>query len=134
MVCEYGMSVKLGTLALGHRHQNPFLGRDYTEDRNYSEDVARQIDEEVKNIVDRCHQRATDLLVSHREKLDTLVQALFEHETLNREQFLAVLAGEKLAPKLNPTGSSTPTPSSDAVTKTAKQTSIVPPRLEPGPA
>ncbi len=134
MVCEFGMSSKLGTLALGHRHQNPFLGRDYTEDRNYSEDVARQIDEEVKNIVDRCHQRTTDLLSTHREKLDTLVQALFEHETLNREEFLAVLAGEKLPPKLKVTDAPVFSSNPEPVQKPAKQTSIAPSRLEPGPA
>ena len=134
MVCEFGMSEKLGTLALGHRQHNPFLGRDYQEDRNYSEDVARQIDEEVKSIVDRCHQRATDLLTTHREKLDTLVQALFERETLNREEFLMVLAGErlpevKLAPEPPPVTTAT-----DPAPKPSKQTSIAPPRLEPGPA
>jgi cell division protease FtsH len=133
MVCEFGMSSKLGTLALGHRNRNPFLGRDFTEDRNYSEDVARQIDEEVKNIVDRCHQRATELLQTHRDKLDMIVQALFEYETLTRDEFLMVLAGEKLPPKIQktvPPVASNPEP----IQKTSKQPSIAPPRLEPGPA
>src|SRR5437868_10423780 len=70
MVCEYGMSEKLGTLALGRRSHNPFLGRDFSDERNYSEDIARQIDEEVRAIVDRCHQRATETLIMHRDQLD----------------------------------------------------------------
>lgn len=96
MVCEYGMSAKLGTLALGRRSHNPFLGRDFSDERNYSEDIARQIDEEVRLIVDRCHQRATETLIQYRDKLDAVVQALLEHETLNREEFLTVMAGNKL--------------------------------------
>ncbi|HWD39485.1 MAG TPA: ATP-dependent zinc metalloprotease FtsH [Fimbriimonas sp.] len=134
MVCEYGMSEKLGTLALGHRHHNPFLGRDYTEDRNYSEDVASQIDDEIRAIVDRCHQRATDLLTTHRTKLDAVVTALLERETLARDEFLKVMAGEELPEK--PSGESgTPAPSStEPVQKSSKPAAIVPPRLEPGPA
>jgi cell division protease FtsH len=97
MVCDYGMSEKLGTLALGRRSNNPFLGRDYTEDqRNYSEEVAKMIDEEVRKIVDSCHARAEDILTTHRDKLDALVQALLERETLDREEFLAVLHGRPL--------------------------------------
>ncbi|RYG23509.1 ATP-dependent zinc metalloprotease FtsH, partial [bacterium] len=115
MVCEYGMSEKLGTLALGRRHSNPFLGRDYSEDRNYSEDVARQIDDEVRAIVDRCHQRATDLLTTHREKLDAVVRALLEFETLTRDEFLAVMAGEGMPPRVkNDGGSDEPTPNAPA--------------------
>ena len=110
MVCEYGMSEKLGTLALGRRHSNPFLGRDYGEDRNYSEDVARQIDDEVRAIVDRCHQRATDLLNTHREKLDNVVRALLEVETLTRDEFLAVMAGGPAPLRPATDGNDRPTP------------------------
>ncbi|MBN9501843.1 MAG: cell division protein FtsH [Armatimonadetes bacterium 55-13] len=96
MVCEYGMSEKLGTLALGRRSHNPFLGRDYHDERNYSEDVAKMIDEEVREIVDRCHRRATDILLEHRHQLDAVVHALLERETLTREEFLAVMEGKPL--------------------------------------
>jgi cell division protease FtsH len=130
MVCEYGMSEKLGTLALGNRHHNPFLGRDYAEDRNYSEDVARQIDEEVRAIVDRCHQRATDLLSTYRVKLDAVVVALLERETLSREEFLAVLAGETLPP-LKLSDDSSPNETTLQPNKQTKQ-SMPPTRLEPG--
>ncbi|MDX2065432.1 MAG: ATP-dependent zinc metalloprotease FtsH, partial [Fimbriimonadaceae bacterium] len=90
MVCQFGMSDKLGTLAIGRRHVNPFLGRDYNEDRNYSEEVAKQIDEEVRKIVDESHGRAREILTTHRAKMDRLVAALLERETLGREEFLAV--------------------------------------------
>jgi cell division protease FtsH len=108
MVCEYGMSEKLGTLALGRRSHNPFLGRDYNDERNYSEEVARMIDEEVRSIVDRAHTRAMDLLNSNREKLDAVVAALLERETLTREQFLKVLNGEELEPYVAAAPDNTP--------------------------
>lgn len=137
MVCEYGMSERLGTLALGRRSHNPFLGRDLGDERNYSEEIAKLIDEEVRAIVDRCHQRATDLLTTHRHQLDAVVQALLERETLTREEFLAVMAGEALpalqAPAPTDPGTGTPEETSKAAEKTARP-QITPPRLEPGPA
>ena len=134
MVCEYGMSEKLGTLALGRRHSNPFLGRDYGEDRNYSEDVARQIDDEVRAIVDRCHIRATELLTTHREKLDNVVRALLEVETLTRDEFLAVMAGEPAPIRVAPESDDKPTPNAPVVEEKKPKGAIAPPRLEPGTA
>ncbi len=100
MVCEFGMSERLGALQLGNRSRNPFLGRDYySEDRDYSEEVAQIIDEEVRRIVESAHKRAKDLLLSHREQLDSLVVALLDRETLDREEFLAVLEGRELPPR-----------------------------------
>jgi cell division protease FtsH len=134
MVCEYGMSERLGTLALGRRSHNPFLGRDYNDERNYSEEVAKMIDEEVRAIVDRCHQRAIDMLSTHREKLDSVVQALLERETLSREDFLAVMAGETLPPMPLKTDSE-PEPVKEAKeSEKPTKAQIQPPRLEPGPA
>ncbi len=134
MVCEYGMSDRLGTLALGRRSHNPFLGRDYNDERNYSEEVAKMIDEEVRAIVDRCHQRATELLSTHREKLDSVVAALLERETLTREDFLTVMAGDQLEPM--PLVSEAPNEGAREMKETEKQpkAQIPPPRLEPGPA
>jgi cell division protease FtsH len=91
MVCRYGMSEKLGTLALGRQHANPFLGRDYMEDRDYSEEVARLIDQEVKDIVESCYRRATEMLITNREKLDAVVEVLLEKETIDRQEFLRVM-------------------------------------------
>ncbi|MFW5697254.1 MAG: ATP-dependent metallopeptidase FtsH/Yme1/Tma family protein, partial [Fimbriimonadaceae bacterium] len=99
MVTEYGMSEKLGTLAIGRKNSSPFLGRDYYEEqRNYSEEVAKLVDEEVHDIVQRCRQRAEDLIAANREKLDRVVEVLLERETINREEFLKILAGEELEP------------------------------------
>jgi cell division protease FtsH len=137
MVCEYGMSERLGTLALGRRAHNPFLGRDYYDERNYSEDVAKMIDEEVRNIVDRCHQRAAELLTQHRDKLDAIVQALLERETLNREEFLSIIEGRELPPMAIAQGpESSNTPDAPAATSTSEKpkTQLPPPRFEPGPA
>ncbi len=135
MVCEYGMSEKLGTLALGRRAHNPFLGRDYNDERNYSEDVARQIDEEVRDIVDKSHRRATDILTEHREQLDAVVQALLERETLNREEFLMVMAGTPLPEIEIPTKHHDDgEEAEDKEMEKSRKTSIAPPRFEPGPA
>lgn len=133
MVCEYGMSDALGTLALGHRQGNPFLGRDYYEDRNYSQEVARQIDEEVHRMVDECHARATQMLQEHRKQLDDLTQALLERETLDRDEFLAVMRGETLAPVEDaPPAAVAPAPEPESESKDNPRGT--PPRLEPDPA
>jgi len=134
MVCEYGMSDKLGTLALGRRSHNPFLGRDYHDERNYSEDVAKQIDEEVRDIVEKCHRRATDILNSHREQLDAVVQALLERETLTREEFLAVLEGKPLPEYVAPKDDNNGEKAEDKETEKSRKASVAPPRFEPGPA
>lgn len=133
MVCDYGMSPKLGTLAIGRRSHNPFLGREYgMDERNYSEDVARMIDEEVRSIVDGCQSRARDILEQNRVKLDSVVQALLEHETLNREEFLAVMDGKPLPPRPKPTAPAV-LPEAESGAEAAELGTAVP-RLEPGTA
>lgn len=134
MVCEYGMSERLGTLALGRRSHNPFLGRDYNDERNYSEEVAKMIDEEVRGIVDRCHQRAIDLLSTHREKLDAVVQALLERETLSREDFLVVMAGDTLPPMPLKAEAAPEIAKDSRESEKSSKAQMPPPRLEPGPA
>ncbi len=137
MVTEYGMSEKLGTLALGNRSRNPFLGRSVQEDRNYSEDVARQIDEEVRAIVDTAYARAHQILTEHRDKMERVVSALIEHETLDREQFLAVMRGESLPPRTPPAGGDgevAATPENEVRESDAPNPTGNTPRLEPGTA
>lgn len=95
MVTEFGMSEKLGPLTFGRRHGSPFLGRDLMEDRNYSEQVAYEIDQEVRRIIEECYQRAKGILMQHRETVDKIVQVLLEREHLNREEFLALLHGDQ---------------------------------------
>lgn len=135
MVCDYGMSDKLGTMAIGRRSHNPFLGRDYSNDeRNYSEDVAKIIDEEIRHIVEKCHQRAQSILESHRDKLDAVVQALLDRETLDRDEFLTIMAGGTLAP-IEKNETENGPPASDSLDEV--KPSDLPganPTLNPGPA
>ena len=93
MVCDYGMSDRLGMVRLGRRHGNPFLGRDLMEDRDYSEEIARAIDEEVRSIIDQGYERARRILTENRAKMDEIAEILLEKETLTREEFLALLDG-----------------------------------------
>jgi cell division protease FtsH len=86
MVCEFGMSDRLGTLTYGKRERQVFLGRDLFEERNYSEQTAVLIDEEIRRIIDDCHGRARQELTTHRVQLDQLAGALLEKEVLDGEE------------------------------------------------
>ncbi len=83
MVCEYGMSEKLRNLSLGENHSEVFLGKDLMQIKNYSEDTAKIIDEEIKNIIDKAYNRALELLKNHEEILKELSKVLIEKETLD---------------------------------------------------
>ncbi len=133
MITKFGMSEKLGTLAIGRSKDNPFLGRDYYEERDYSEDVARQIDEEVRNLVDRCYQRATDIITTHRKQLDDIVTALLDRETLDREEFLAVMAGNELPAVKDTYDTPAPIDTIKDLEATPGQT-VISQKLEPGTA
>ncbi len=87
MVTEFGMSDKLGPLAFGKRDELIFLGREIGEQRNYSDDVAKQIDEEIRVIIDRAYERAMETLVAHRDRLEALAQKLIAEETVDAEAF-----------------------------------------------
>ncbi|MGO0121686.1 ATP-dependent zinc metalloprotease FtsH [Desulfothermobacter acidiphilus] len=97
MVMEYGMSDVLGPLTFGFKHDTPFLGRDLARDRNYSEEVASAIDREVRRIVESCHERAKNLLIENKEKLELVARALFEKETLEAEEFQALMEGKAVS-------------------------------------
>ena len=86
MVCEFGMSKNLGHLTFGRKHHQVFLGRDLTEDRNYSDDTALLIDKEVKSIVDDAYKHAKDLLTDNKGNLIKLADALLEKEVLDARQ------------------------------------------------
>ena len=86
MVCEFGMSRKLGHLTLGHRRDNIFLGRDIAEEKNYSDETARLIDSEIKSIIDEAYSRAMSLLSQHKEELKKVAEKLKEDEILDGEQ------------------------------------------------
>lgn len=86
IVCEYGMSEKLRNLSLGENHSEVFLGKDLMQIKNYSEDTAKVIDEEIKNIVDKAYNKALDLLKNHEEILRELSKILMEKETLESSE------------------------------------------------
>jgi cell division protease FtsH len=96
MVTEFGMSEKLGPLSLGKRHGPVFLGRDLIETRNYSEEIAYEIDKEVRRITDECYIRAREILTANREKLERVARALLERESLEGEEISKAMAGEPL--------------------------------------
>jgi len=93
MVTRYGMSDKLGPMTFGQKEELVFLGKEIGEQRDYSEAVAQEIDEEVRRIVHRAYERAKDVLTRHRESLDRIAQYLVEFETLDSDEFVAVFEG-----------------------------------------
>jgi cell division protease FtsH len=93
MVMEYGMSPALGPMTFGEREELVFLGRELAEHRNYGEDVARQIDQEVQRIITGAYEQAKRVLVEHRERLDALAEGLIRQETLEGAALDAILAG-----------------------------------------
>jgi cell division protease FtsH len=92
MVTRYGMSEKLGPIAFGEKEEMIFLGREISEQRNYSDEVARQIDEEVRNIVQVAVERTREILTKNRAVLDDMAAALIEYETLDTEQLAPLFA------------------------------------------
>ena len=99
MVTELGMSERLGLVKLGRKHEEIFLGRDISEDRDYSEEVAYAIDQEVKAIIDSCYAKAKEILTEKRELLDRIAAVLLDREVLDGKEFEALMNGEELPPK-----------------------------------
>ena len=93
MVMKYGMSERMGPLQIGNQEENPFLGRELTEQRDYSEEVAEALDSEVQRIVKEQHDRVRNILGIHRLRLDAVAAALLERETLEEEEFVEVFEG-----------------------------------------
>ncbi len=91
MVTEFGMSEKLGPMQYGSRQGQVFLGKDLSTEANYSDQVAYEIDEEMKRIVESCHERTRNILNENRDKLDTLANLLLEIETVDEEQIRVVM-------------------------------------------
>ncbi len=124
MVCEWGMSEKLGPLAFGKKEEMVFLGREISQHQDYSEQTSIEIDSEVKRIVMRNYERAKNLLSTHMENLKNLAEALLEHETLDGDQIDRVIRGDKLPPVKR---SSPPeSPSSNSTATSNKQDSAIP--------
>ncbi|MET7678930.1 ATP-dependent zinc metalloprotease FtsH [Streptomyces sp. NPDC005423] len=112
MVTQYGMTERLGAIKFGGDNTEPFLGREMSHPRDYSEEVAALVDEEVKKLIENAHNEAWEILVENRDVLDALVLQLLEKETLNKEQIAEVFAPIVKRPaRPSWTGSSRRTPS-----------------------
>jgi cell division protease FtsH len=143
MVTEFGMSDKLGPRAYGKREEMIFLGREIGEQRNYSDDVARMIDDEVRAIIDKAYVRATDVLTTYQDRLTQLAEALVAKETIEADEFAAMFA-DLPEPRNEPGGSPTPklaTPlgagrqtEGDVTEGAVEEHHPVTPRATPGPS
>jgi cell division protease FtsH len=138
MVTEYGMSEELGPLQYGKKHGPIFLARELAEERNYSEEVARIIDDEIRRIVEGSYEKAKEILESNRDRLEALAAALLEHETLDAAQVAEIVKTGRLA---QPVATGAAVTNEDrktaqeptVATEKAKQTGLCgPPVPEPG--
>ncbi len=94
MVMRFGMSDKLGPRVFGHDHGQPFLGREFSTEPDYSDEIAREIDDEIRRIVEAAHQRARDILTEHRQSLTDISEVLVKRETIEKEEFIGLLEGK----------------------------------------
>ena len=99
MICEYGMSEKLGAVTFGHRQDQVFLGRDIGRDKDYSEEVAAQIDSEIRQFIDEAYQGTVKLLQDNIDKLHLIAEALIERETLEGYEVQQLMENGKILPK-----------------------------------
>ena len=99
MVTQYGMTETLGAVKLGESNCEPFLGRDIGHQRDYSEDVAAKVDEEVKSFIAAAHQEAFDVLEENRDVLDALVLALLDRETLDKAEVAEIFTALRIRPE-----------------------------------
>jgi cell division protease FtsH len=110
MVTQYGMSDELGLRVYGEKQELVFLGREISEQRDYSDAVAEQIDAEVRQIIDSEYQRAYNLLLENRDKLNMISRKLLEIETLEANEFVALMEGKQVPPPKKTPGEPVPTP------------------------
>lgn len=96
MITRYGFSEKLGPIVYGHDNSEVFLGRDYSQGRNYSENVAAEIDGEIRELIDTSYENAKLILLNHRDQLDKVAHYLMEHEKIDGEDFYKLMNGESL--------------------------------------
>ena len=94
MIMKFGMSEKLGPRVLGRGHDQPFLGRDYGAEADYSEEIAREIDDEIRRVIEEAHELALAVLREHMDQLHRISGILIERETIDKDQFERLLAGE----------------------------------------
>jgi cell division protease FtsH len=126
MVCEWGMS-QLGPLTFGKKEEQIFLGREIAQHRDYSEDTAIKIDQEVRRIVDDGYKAAVDVLSGNRETLDKIARTLLEREVLDAHEIQMIIEGKELPSK-------PPVPREEEVQKVLKPEPGRQPSASPGPA
>jgi cell division protease FtsH len=133
MVTRYGMSERLGPMIYGQKEELVFLGREIGEQRDYSEAVAEEIDEEVRRIISEAYGRARKLLGQHRDKLELVAETLLEVETLDRQEFEALMGEAKARPE-GEEEESTPTPFKSKAADSTDENEDSPPSLNLPPA
>jgi cell division protease FtsH len=138
MVMRFGMSDKLGPRVFGHDHGQPFLGREFSSEPDYSDEIAREIDDEIRRIVESAHQEAKDILTEHRDSLEKISQILVKRETIEKEEFAALLEGgseeEVFGPDDVPGGPELPVPPAPADRQRDKPRPLPRPGLAGGAA
>jgi len=131
MVCQWGMSDKLGMIQYGDSNEYVFLGRDMARSKDYSEHTAQEIDDEVKHIIDDAFKRAREIIDANRDKLEIIANALLEHETLEGAQVEEIVrTGKFTAPPPAPPVS--PPTGAQAATPLPEVMKPSPPKIDPG--
>jgi cell division protease FtsH len=126
MVTELGMSDRLGLVKLGRKHEEIFLGRDISEDRDYSEEVAYAIDQEVKSIIDSCYAGAKAILTENRELLERVSRILLDRETLDGKEFDILIEGGELPEKNGKKDAEEPAPPAESAPEEPAEPKEVP--------
>ncbi len=135
MVTEWGMSDKIGMVNVSDHEEHMFLGRDLFKGREVSEQTAREIDEEVRRIIDQCYARAKDILTQKRDKLVALAEALLEYETLDASELTEIITTGKLTnPPRRGAGMGTAAPPAAPAAATAQPDVLPAPGIGPSPA
>jgi cell division protease FtsH len=135
MVTQYGMTEAIGAIKLGGGASEPFLGRDYRHQRDYSENIAGIVDREIRRLIENAHQEAFDILVANRKILDEMVIELLEKETLNKDEIAAIFKKVKLVTKRPAwTGSATRIPSEQPPVDVPERIVVEPPKEPKKPA
>jgi cell division protease FtsH len=129
MVTQWGMSERLGPRTFGNKQELVFLGREIGEQRNYSEKVAEEIDEEVRRLIDHAYQTARTLLMDNRERLDKLVKILLDVETIEGDDLHRILDGLDIEPPTTPEPPATPLTADEPLEKDAPGPQPNPPGL-----
>jgi len=135
MVTQYGMSDTLGPIQYGRGNHQVFLGRDFGEDRNYSEEVAFKIDTEVRKIIDDCYGDARRILEANWDKVERMVASLLEHETVETEEVLAIMNNRPYPPAEPEVVPELPAAAKNADPEPAREKpKRLPPSISPEPA